>query len=255
MFGNRPLSTILRSVFQRRHYFTLWHMYRNYPAFKDALKRYLWSTGNYPYRIQIKTPTRNISPTLHSHHDMLTVNEIFCRQDYFADAKISVVVDLGSNIGISALYFLTRNSKARCYLFEPDGRNIERLRLNLTGFETRYSLRKEAVADFSGRTQFGIERTGRYGGIGIKTGQYIEVDCLDVNEVLQDIIEKESVIDVLKIDTEGVEIRTVKAIRKPLLERIKHIYLEAYPKEELYPTMFEQHQYGSVCQLRNRFHT
>jgi hypothetical protein len=113
-------------------------------------------------------------------------------------------------------------------------------------------LRKEAVADFSGRVQFGIESSGRYGGIRANTSQYIEVDCLDVTEVLQEIMEKESVIDVLKIDTEGVEIRTVKAIRKPLLGRIKRIYLEAYPKEKLHPTMFEQHQYGSICELRNR---
>jgi len=44
--------------------------------------------------------------------------EIFCRLDYLAKTDIKVVVDIGSNIGISALYFLSRNKQAKCYLFE-----------------------------------------------------------------------------------------------------------------------------------------
>ena len=36
------------------------------------------------------------------------------------------VIDLGSNIGISALYFLTRNADCRVWLYEPVPRNVER---------------------------------------------------------------------------------------------------------------------------------
>lgn len=252
MLGNRPLSTVLGSVFQKQHYIALWNMYRNYPAFGENLKRYLSGKGKYPYKVRIRTPTGNISPTLYSHHDLLTINEIFCREDYFADNTVDVVVDIGSNIGISTLYFMTRNNKSRCYLFEPDTRNIEKLKLNLVGFESRYSLREEAVSDVSGSFRFGIESTGRYGGIGIETGEYIEINCLDVNEVLREILEKDEIIDILKTDTEGVEVRTIKAIKEDFLKRIRRIYLEANPEEKLHPTIFEQHQYGSVCQLTNR---
>jgi len=252
MFGNRPLLTVLSSIFQKRHYIALWNMYRIYPAFRENLKRYLLGKGKYPYKIQIRTPIGLVHPTLYSHHDLLTVNEVFCRQDYRVNNAIDVAVDLGSNIGISALYFMTRNNKSKCYLFEPYNRNVERLRLNLAGFEPRYLVREKAVSDVSGRFRFGVEPTGRYGGLEIETGQYLEIDCLGINEVLQEVLETETIIDVLKIDIEGVEIRTVKAIRRSILERIRKIYIDSNPKEKLHPSIFEQRQYRSICQLTNK---
>lgn len=252
MYGDRSLSKIAGSMFQRQHYVALWNMYRNYPAFLENLRRYLSAGGDYPYEIQVNTPSGTMSPTLYSHHDLLTVNEIFCRQDYFADNGLGTVVDLGSNIGISALYFLTRNDTSRCYLFEPDPNNIEKLERNLAGFETRFTLEKAAVSDARGVVTFGVEDTGRYGGIGVETGKYIKVECLEINEVLQRIIDKEKFIDVLKIDTEGVEIQTIKAIEGDLLKRTKRIYLESEPGEALHPKIFEQCQYGTVCQLVNK---
>lgn len=252
VYGDRSLSKIAGSVFQSQHYVALWNMYRNYPAFLENLKRYISARGEYPYSVQVNTPLGLVCPTLNSHHDLLTVNEIFCRQDYFADSSLGTVVDLGSNIGISALYFLTRNYTSRCYLFEPDPKNVEKLGRNLAGHESRFVLEKAAVSDLSGVFTFGVEDTGRYGGIGVDTGKYIEVECLEINEVLWRIVDKEKVIDVLKIDTEGVETRTVKAIEEDLLGSIKRIYLESEPREMLHPEIFEQHQYGTVCQLRNK---
>lgn len=251
--GGRPVSKILGSAFQRQHYSALWNMYRNYYAPLEVLRRYLSGKGEYPCKVRVKTPTGDASPVLYSHHDLLTVNEIFCRLDYLATESVKVVVDLGSNVGISALYFLSRNQRSRCYLFEPDPRNTEKLKLNLAGFESRYSLQEDAVSDTSGTLQFGIESTGRYGGLGLDTGEYIKVNCLDINEVLREILANEQTIDILKIDTEGVEIQTVEAIEKDLLRRIRKIYLEAAPPEEaLHPELFEQRQYGSICQLTNR---
>ena len=56
---------------------------------------------------------------------------------------------------------------------------------------------------------------------------------------------------ILKIDTEGVEIGTVEAIREDLVKHIGKIYIEAAPKHRLHPDTFRQRQYGSVCQLVN----
>jgi len=249
MLGNRNLRQIAKASFGKQHYFALLNMYRNYPAFLENLRRYLTAVGNYPYGIEVKTPTGMITPTLYSHDDLLTVNEIFCRWDYYADNHISTVVDVGSNIGISALYFLTRNPYSKCYLFEPDLRNTEKLRKNLLGLEKRYVLFERAVSNESGEVEFGIESTGRYGGIGVKTGKTLRVKCLDINEVLGCILEEEDYIDILKVDTEGMEINTVSAIRDDYLERIKKIYLEAHLKCHLHPAHFSQKQYGDICQL------
>ena len=252
MLGNRRLKQVLKAFVGRQHYIALVNMYRHYPEWRDNFLRYLTGGGHYPYHIQVKTPAGMICPTLYSHHDLLTVNEIFCRLDYFASDDIKTIVDLGSNIGISALYFLTRNTASKCYLYEPDLRNVEKLRKNLVGFEDRYHLSVKAVSYEDGEVEFGIEATGRYGGIGLKTGKHIRVDCVHINGVMESILEKEERIDILKIDTEGVETETVNAIGVKHLSRIKKIYLEANPTYELRPELFKQMQYGSVCQLVNR---
>ena len=163
---------------------------------------------------------------------MLTVNEVFCREDYRAGTDTRVVVDIGSNIGISALYFLTRSPATRCFLYEPVPQNVERLRLNLSGFEDRYEVDQVAVADVEGERPFARERTGRYGSLDreVTDPAYagaIEKYLQHVNEVLEGVLGREPVIDVLKLDTEGAEVRTVEAIREELLPHIRTIYLEA----------------------------
>ena len=252
MFGRRTYKQIIKSPFRRENYVALFNMVRVYPDFVQNFIRYVTGGGHYPYHIQVRTPVGVIAPKLYSHHDIRTVNEIFCRGEYFTDATVRTVVDIGSNIGISALYFLTRNKKSKCYLYEPDARNIAKLRDNLSGFEDRYRLVEAAVSYESGKLEFGVEPTGRYGGIGVKTGKTITVDCLNINDVVGEVLKEVKCIDVLKIDTEGVEVKTVEAIDPELAKRIKTIYLDARPISHLHPELFWQKQYGWACQLTNK---
>jgi FkbM family methyltransferase len=150
---------------------------------------------------------------------------------------------------LSALYFLTRNSESRCYLFEPLPQNIERLEGNLSSFRDRYVLDHNAVADADGTVEFGVEPTGQYGGIGVRTGRSIQVRCRSINSVLQDVLQRESRIDLLKIDTEGAEERTVRAIDPAYLDYIGALYLEARPSRSLLPGRFRQEQDGEVVRL------
>lgn len=247
--GQRQLSEYTEAAFQPQHYRALYNMWRRYPRFWENAWRYFSGRGSYPYDIQVKTPTGPVTIRLHSYHDILTVNEIFCREDYPAGEDLAAVLDLGSNIGVSALFFLTRNRHSRCILYEPDPRNIARLRANLAGYEDRYTLVACAVSNEAGQLAFGIEPSGRYGGIGVQTGEVITVPCVHINEALRAAVEQLGAIDILKIDTEGVEVRTVKAIAADLLPQVRRIFLEANPPEELHPTVFHNRQYGSVRQL------
>ena len=129
-------------------------MLRTYPELVDSSRRFLTGAGDYPHDCRVRTPLGIVAPTLSSQHDMSTVNEVFCRRDYDAPRDLKVAVDVGSNIGISALYFLTRNPGARVYAFEPDPKNIERLRHNLRDFEDRYELDESAVALSNGTARF-----------------------------------------------------------------------------------------------------
>jgi FkbM family methyltransferase len=252
MIANRSMKDFLIAAVQRQHYIALINMSKLYPKFSLNLWRYLTGRGHYPYDMEVRTPLGLISMRLYSHHDLLTANEIFCRQDYFADASVRHVIDVGSNIGISALYFLSRNGHSKCTLYEPDPRNIEKLKRNLRGFEDRYRLVQSAVSDHAGQVVFGIEATGRYGAIGLNTGESIIVTCMHINEVVRDALREASQIDILKIDTEGAEIQTVDAIEPELLQSISTIYLEAQPSRDLHPRMFRNKQYGSVHQLTKK---
>ncbi len=227
---DRDIRRILAAPFNPRHYRALAGMIRcsdGFRAFTDTFIRYLLNRGSYPYAIRLNTPTGKIDLNLFSYHDLLTVNEVFFRNDYHCAYDCYVVVDIGSNIGISASYFLTLNKNSYVYLFEPSPVNIPRLKFNLSPFEGRYILQTKAVSLHTGMVSFGIEPTGRYGSISKITGNMIEVPSISINDVLIDVISKHGRIDVLKIDTEGSEEDLVCAIPQNLRKLIRIIFYEA----------------------------
>jgi FkbM family methyltransferase len=243
---------VAKEALSGRNYVALWRMLRLYPQFRENLSRYFLARGVYPYPCQVRTPAGIVAPTLFSHHDMWTMNEVFCRQDYGAHRHANVVVDIGSNIGISALFFLTRNPACRCWLFEPVPRNVERLRVNLAGFEKRYELREAAVAEQEGRVRFGVEESGRYGGIEAATERAIEVDCIGINQILEEVLGAQPIVDVLKIDTEGTELSIVRGIQPELLRQVRTVYLEIDRRPELELEPFDTAFHNETWVLQNR---
>lgn len=247
--GDRPLGFIAREAVRPSNWVALARMPRRYVHPLDGARRYFTPGGVYPHRCEVRTPVGLVAPNLHSHHDMITVNEVFCREDYRVGAKAEVIVDIGSNIGISALYFLTRSERARVRLFEPVPRNIERLRENLTGFTGRWRLEETAVADRVGEESFSIEPTGRYGGLGPGHAGSITVRVRHIDDVLREVLEEEGRIDVLKLDTEGVEARTIAAASPELLSRVGLIFAEDIAGEVDPPPGFEASRRASVLRL------
>jgi len=214
----------------------------------SGLNRYLTGRGTYPCSFKIRTPLGVIAPTLYSHHDMLTVNEVFCRMDYKC-GEPKVVVDFGSNIGISALYFLTRHPDVYCYLFEPLPQNVERLKTNLAHFERRYTLDPIAVGLKDGEVTFGFEPSGRYGGIGLETGASMQVPCRAAKDILADVLDKHERIDVLKVDIEALEKEIVEQIPADMKKRINTILVESSYDNNPYNNIYRFRQYGSIVRF------
>jgi FkbM family methyltransferase len=252
MLGGRSVGLVAKSIVEPRQYVALARMVSRYPAFPRVARRYFVGGGRYPYACRIRTPTGAVTAITYSHHDIFTVHEIFGREDYHAGGGLGVVVDIGSNIGISALYFLSRNHHSRCYLYEPVPRNVRRLRSNLAGYERRYSLEQVAVAGAGGIVDFTVEPTGRYGGIGAPGSERIQVPCRPVAEVLEEVLERESRIDILKIDTEGAELDTLRAIPTAQLARIGTIYYETTTPHNPDPRRFAMSFGAETCSLVRR---
>lgn len=210
MLGGRSPGFVLRQAVEPENYRALLRMRKTVLHPLDFAGRYFFGRGDYPARCQLRTPAGMIAPTVYSHHDVFTVNEIFCRLDYRLPVDARTVVDIGSNIGISALYFLTRSPSVHCHLFEPDPRNVERLRGNLDAYQGRFTLTEAAVADHGGRVSFGRESSGRYGGVGLRHADEIEVDCLDINDVLRGVLDWRAALTCSRSTPRGLRTRPSK---------------------------------------------
>jgi FkbM family methyltransferase len=190
------------------------------------LRRYLRGGGTYPDRYTVKTPIGPVPITVFTPDDLMTINEIFFRGDYPGDTRERIYVDFGSNVGISTLFWLTRNARNFVYCYEPLPQNIERFRQNLAGFEEKFELHEVAVGIEDGEVEFGWEPTGRYGGIGLDFEKKIRVPCVDSNAQLSRILEKHGRIGVLKIDIESLERELTERILMEDAAKIDRIVVE-----------------------------
>jgi FkbM family methyltransferase len=192
----------------------------------DFLRRYLTGAGQYPVQIGLRTPIGPLEVTAFLPEDVLTINEVFLWRDYGSTRQSKVVVDFGSNIGISALYFLSRNRRCRVYCHEPLPQNVARFRHNLRGFRDRCTLAEVAVAEADGEATFGYEPTGRYGGIGMPSRRQRVVPTWDSNRVLHEVLERHGEIDLLKIDIERLEQELTRRIPVKMAARIRRLVVD-----------------------------
>jgi FkbM family methyltransferase len=213
------------------------------------LRSYALGSGSYPCEVALRTPAGIISLRVYGWHDLRTIHEIFLAEDYAIGRNAGVIVDYGSNIGVSAAYFLTRNPSNYCYLFEPVATNIQRLNHNMKPFQGRYTVKACALGIENCRIAFGVEDTGRYGGIGQQTGTYITVDCVDSNEVLERVIEAHGKIDVLKIDVETMEKAIVERLSHGIASRIDLLLVEHRFKKNPLPVTHVLSVQGTVSRF------
>jgi FkbM family methyltransferase len=248
--GRRRLRSVLAAPLRRRHHRALRAALHRYETPGRDLWRYLSMRGSYPYRCRLRTPAGEIAPLLHGPHDMVTLHEVFCSRTYPIDPQATVVVDFGANIGISALYFLSEAPRSRVHLFEGNPALIGRLRENLRSFGDRVVVNDVAVSAHTGMTEFGVEETGRYGGIvaPARTAT-IEVPCLSATEALEQVLHDEGRIDLLKIDVEGNEMVILRTLDPAVLDRVDAIVVETAVEENLLEGRFAMRRTEKISHL------
>ncbi|MGI8594422.1 MAG: FkbM family methyltransferase [Solirubrobacteraceae bacterium] len=240
--GGRAASRVLRAPLEPGHWRALAGMARVYPHadLPATLWRFASHRGRYPRMVEVRTPTGPVTVTLDSSHDLSTVNEIFARRDYAAGTNLGVAVDVGANIGIASLYFLSRNQSSRVYCVEPEHKNLARMRYTLAPYAGRWSVQEVAADVRDGEAEFFVEPTGRYGGL-VKhwKSESIRVPTRRLTTMLDEVLEREQRIDVLKVDTEGSEEELIGAIRPDQLDRIHTIYYETNDPEPMHTDRYE----------------
>ena len=140
-------------------------------------------------------------------NEMLVFFEIFGQHVYDVPLAFdpSVIVDLGSFIGLSPLFFTLRYPSAAVYCVEPDPGNFAALCRNTAPFPAVRRL-DCAVAGQRGQRQLYLSDTQSCGHSlypGEVRGRSVRVACVTVN----DLIDRFDLpgIDILKFDVEGAE--------------------------------------------------
>lgn len=146
--------------------------------------------------------------------------------------KFETIVDIGANVGASALWFLTAAPTARIVCFEPGRENAECLRRNLSRFDAAeifdyglYSSDREVKLHL-GRHHcmehsiFANSETGSETETIVLKRASIEFERLGLKRI-----------SILKIDTEGCEVPILHDLG-PRLSDVDMIYLEWHSDED-----------------------
>jgi FkbM family methyltransferase len=164
--------------------------------------------------VVVRTPTGNVCIQLRNYESLRTLFSIFCRLDYETPTEPSFAfMDVGANIGIASVYFLTRNSRNRVTCFEPDRENLDLLKRNLQDFADRASVHACALATSTGTATLYRAEDGKYSSLIASKLACLpqQTDCRSFRSAL-----RESTTDThpvtVKIDVEGLELDLVKSV-------------------------------------------
>jgi spore coat polysaccharide biosynthesis predicted glycosyltransferase SpsG len=81
--------------------------------------------------------------------------------------------------------------------------------------------------------------------------KYEKIRLIDINIILRKLLLKNSVIDILKIDTEGTERQILENIKKEFFKKIKVINIEGSNYKDIVPSYFSFSFKGSASRFIN----
>lgn len=168
--------------------------------------------------------------------DLCVVEQIFCRGEYaglpdMPDAKL--IIDCGSNIGCSVIYFLERYPTATVVAIEPDDANFQLLLKNVKPYGNRVIAIKSGVwssvtglkVTFGGRDELAWSIKVREAAPGEKP----DLDAVTIEEARRRA--GIPVIDLLKLDIEGTERELFLGDHHTWLSHTKVLAIELHGKE------------------------
>lgn len=164
--------------------------------------------------------------------------EIFSENCYYIelDTDEPNILDLGSHIGMSVVYFKMLFPRAKIVAFEPVPYNFEILKKNVEENQLdNVELVQAVVAPKNGMLRIqepvgeGAWRSGAgiipKGWKGIQDNREIKVEAVGIQELLNQRI------DLLKMDIEGMEYEVVRNMG-PNIRNIKSMIIEVHPRKD-----------------------
>jgi FkbM family methyltransferase len=174
-----------------------------------------------------------------------TYRELFCKEIYqfncFTDSPI--ILDCGSNIGLSVLYFKTIYPHARVWAFEPDVHNFALLTKNIQSNNLQ-NVKAEPAAVWI------TDGTIQFSGNGSEASRIDETNTSSSNNSvpcmrLKNLLCTFETIDFLKMDIEGGEYKVITDCVEEL-HRVHNFFLEYHGKTT------DTHQLTELLEIVNR---
>jgi len=164
--------------------------------------------------------------------DHVPIIEIFLRSDYGTLPNDAVIVDLGANIGVFAIYAATTTRNARVYAYEPLPEFYELMRENVRLNQRTDTVEcfNSAVAGEANARDIYVAGTDFFFPTFVAPSDHddaatrVQVRCTTLAEIL-DANQLEQV-DLLKMDIEGAEYEVFCGTPPHYFERIKEIRME-----------------------------
>jgi FkbM family methyltransferase len=248
--GKRSISEFFQQLLTLNIITILFRFFSVHESPIKAIFNELFSIGKYPATIKIKN---KLKIKLYSFADFSTLNLVFCREDYYKPNKITFVIDIGSNIGISCLYWFIDNPKCSIEAYEPSTNNFKRLVKNLKKYKKNIILKKIGVSNKAKSGKLYLSKSGVNDSTQIINGAKIEkIKLIDINSILKRALLKHDKIDILKIDVEGHEVSILKSIKKKYFNKIKVINVEGVNYNNIIPKHYSFSFKGSASRFVNK---
>jgi FkbM family methyltransferase len=166
--------------------------------------------------------------------DVISFQEVFLDRDYAVDlpAAPRLIVDVGANIGATAVFFALRYPGSQILAFEPEPRNCDLLRRNAAPYPA-ISVDRTAVWPHESRLAMADPEAAHdsfsYAEAGPENSEAAEtVGALS----LEDLLRRHGIgagepIDLLKIDVEGAEVDLFRQT-PPWLDRVQTLVIELH---------------------------
>lgn len=170
------------------------------------IKRRVGFLPAYSFKIKFLLLDKVRTLSIRDISDFWAIKDVFLDLEYDYNFNLETgkinIVDLGGNIGISALFFSLKYPNSSIFVFEPNPNVSSDLIFNLQSIEN-ISIFPIAISNTSSDTKFYISKDRMHSSVVLGGDEVVNVRCITPTDIPS--ICNINQIDILKFDIEGAE--------------------------------------------------
>ncbi|HLP76030.1 MAG TPA: FkbM family methyltransferase [Candidatus Paceibacterota bacterium] len=169
--------------------------------------------------------------------------------------KAEVILDIGANVGMFAVYAASVNPVAKIHAFEPFPENVQQLKKNLSlSSQKQVQTHQAAVSDKSGvATLFFVPGDSSGCSLNQPGENSCSVETIAGNSLFEHCrIDK---CDLLKMDCEGSELGILQSLTEDTLKRVGAVVMEYHDPKQIKAITSILARSGFKCRVIEPIHT